>query len=104
MAILRKKSDSNIPRRRMVQNDERAPAQSNDQNAFRRNRTLTGSTSNNISTSRHAQPDMLSSRTHAHRLARLRRRVGSVLLVVALVVAVLYWLLTQLTATVSITF
>jgi len=104
MALLRKKSDSNIPKRRMAQNTVREPAQSSDQNAFRRNRTLTGSTSSSISTSQHIQPDMLSARSHAHRLARIRRRIGSILLVVALGIAVLYWLLTQLTATVTITF
>lgn len=104
MAIFRKKVDHNVPRRRLAQEFEREPARITSQNTFRRNRTLTGSTSNTVASSSHSQPDMLSKRSHVHNLARVRRRIGSILLVVILAMAFLYWLLTQLTAQVSVGF
>ena len=104
MAIFRKKADKTVPRRRLAQEFERGPAHTTTQHTFRRNRTLTGSTSDSVASSSHSQPDMLSQRSHAHNLARVRRRIGSILLIVVLAAAFLYWLLTQLTAQVSIAF
>ena len=104
MAIFRKKADKSVPRRRLAQEFERESAHTTTQHTFRRNRTLTGSTSNAISSSSHSQPDMLSQRSHAHNLAHIRRRMGSILLIIVLGVAFLYWLLTQLTAQVNINF
>lgn len=104
MAIFRKKSDD-APRRRQQSNETReSSATRNDQQTFRRNRTLTGSKSDRVSSSSHVQPDMSSHRSHAHRLAHVRRRMGSLLLVILFGIIVSYWLLTQLTAQVTINF
>ena len=105
MAIFRKKTDTDVPRRRQVSEGVRESAvSSTDQQTFRRNRTLTGSTSDAISSSEHAQADMLSGRSHAHRLAHVRRRIGSLLVFIIGGIIVSFWLLTQLTAQVTITF
>lgn len=105
MAIFRKKPDGDVPRRRQADDTVRESAQSQpNQSTFRRNRTLTGSTSESINSSLRTQTDMVSHRTHVHRLAYTRRRIGSYLLVIVTGILVLYWLLTQLTAQVTIVF
>ena len=104
MAIFRKKADQSVPRRRVAQEFERDTARSNAQHTFRRNRTLTGSTSNTVTSSSHIQPDMVSQRSHAHNLTRIRRRIGSIFLGITVTAICVYWLLTQLTAQVTIAF
>jgi hypothetical protein len=105
MAIFRKKTDDDVPRRRKTSDETRESAQPRlDQQTFRRNRTLTGSTSNSVSSSAHMQPDMQSHRSHVHHLSRIRRRMGSYLLIIIVGIITVYWLLTQLTAQVKIVF
>lgn len=105
MAIFRKKSADDVPRRRQVSNETRESAATHtDQQTFRRNRTLTGSSSDAISSSEHPQSDMLSHRSHAHRLAHVRRRIGSLLVFIIGGIILSFWLLTQLTAQVTIAF
>jgi len=102
MGILKKKS-TNLPHRRQLSDGSVRPAASSDQrqNLFQRNRTLTGTTSNQVNSS-HSSTDLQSPRTHVHHLALRRRKIGSVLLVVLATTIVLVWLLTQLTARVVI--
>lgn len=97
------KKTSNIPNRRQSSGGTVRPAAANDQrqNLFQRNRTLTGSTSNQLSATHH-QTDLESPRTHVHNLALRRRKIGTVLLVVLGVATLLLWLLTQLTARVVV--
>lgn len=105
MAIFNKKSVADLPRRRLVKASSNETIQPKiNQNTFRRNRTLTGSTSNYVSSSSHSQPDMSSPRSHAHHLTKIRRRIGSILLVVLVGGLLVYWLLTQLTAQVNVVF
>lgn len=104
MAIFRKKLDD-TPRRRQQSSETRESSTSRtDRQTFRRNRTLTGSTSDRVSSSSHVQPDMTSHRSHVHRLAHVRRRMGSLLMIILLGIIILFWLLTQLTAQVTISF
>ncbi len=96
---LLKKKKSDIPRRRLVETDIKTSASSSD--IFRRNRTLTGTTSNNFG-SVNAKTDLESSRKHAHHLVRHRRKVLSVLTIVLLSAAILWMLISNFTATVII--
>lgn len=92
------KKQSDMPRRRSVGRDIRPTASSD---IFRRNRTLTGTTSNNLD-SAGIKSDLESSRTQAHYLANHRRKIFSIL-VVALGSATLLWILiSNFTAAVSV--
>lgn len=70
---------------------------------FRRNRTLTGSLSSQVASASEPQADLKSPRTHAHDLARRRRKVGGVLGVVVLCVIFLAVLLYEFTAFPTVT-
>ena len=89
-----KKKKSNIPRRRLAEDEKQISASSN---TFKRNRTLTGTTSinpNNIDTE--------SSRVHIHYLATHRRRIINIMIIVALSAILLWILIGNITATVSV--
>ena len=96
---LLKKKKSDIPRRRLVETDIKTSASSSD--IFRRNRTLTGTTSNNFG-SVNAKTDLESSSKLEHHLVRHRRNVLSVLTIVLLSAAILWMLISNFTATVII--
>lgn len=102
MGIFNNKT-TGIPNRRQAKSGPiRPPAvDSQRQNLFQRNRTLTGSTSDKM-TATHHPTDLESPRTHVHHLAIRRRKIGTVLMMVFCIVAILLWLLTQLTAKVAI--
>jgi hypothetical protein len=106
MAFLGKKKKSELPHRRVAAEDRvRSPRREEPgQNVFRRGRTLTGSTSNNVTSADHYRADMTSPRTHAHHLTGIRRRVGLLLLGFLIAAGSMYWLLTQLTAQISVNF
>jgi cell division septal protein FtsQ len=92
----KKKSDA--PRRRSNR-DVVKPSSS--PHIFKRNRTLTGTTSNRLDSSS-PNADLNSSRTHVHRLSIQRRKISAVLVVV-LIMAIPVWLLiSNFTATVSV--
>lgn len=104
MQIFHKKT-SNIPNRRQPASRSVRQATTDtqrQQNLFQRNRTLTGSTSNKLSAIHHSTDDLQSPRTHAHHLALMRRKVGTILLIVLGVTICLVWLLTQFTASVVV--
>ena len=101
MRLFNKKT-TDIPARRR-QNDipVREPAiPKPDQYTFQRNRTLTGSTSNKLSSTHH-HTDLESPRTQAHHLAIQRRKICATLLTVVAIAAVLSFLLFQFTAKVT---
>jgi hypothetical protein len=105
MALFSRKKSVDAPRRRSVsQSDTRRAASQPDRfedsgNAiFRRNRTLTGSLSSQVSSASEQQADLKSPRTHAHDLAKQRRKLGSILGVTAGICAVLAIALLQFTA------
>lgn len=101
MAFFRKPSADDVPRRRQAPASEQRRASEQDleqRYAFRRNRTLTGSSSSLISSSNELNAQLKSPRAHVHDLARLRRRLLAVFAVVVLGAALLYVLVSQFTA------
>jgi hypothetical protein len=104
MGLFAKKQTPDVPRRRQSDSGEtRRPADTTgSQYMFQRNRTLTGSTSNDISSVQRTTDDLRSPRTQAHHLAIQRRKISSILFGVIVLAALLLWLLLQFTARVSI--
>ncbi len=102
MVFRRKPSQPDVPRRRIQRDDDDMPIERTSGAVFQRNRTLTGSTSERMSSTHHPT-DLQSPRTHAHHLTIKRRKVGSLLLIILAAIAVLLWILTQFTAKVIIT-
>lgn len=70
--------------------------------AFRRNRTLTGSSSARVASSVELNAELKSPRAHAHHLTRLRRHMFAYFMLVLVAAFGLYSLLVQLVATASI--
>lgn len=101
MSLFSKKS-ADVPRRRQSNSgDERRDRQAvrdmEQNHTFRRNRTLTGSLSSTVVSANETNSDLQSTRTHAHHLARHRRKLGGVLGVVVAAIIVLSALIFDLT-------
>lgn len=105
MALFSKKqSPSQSPRRRTEPSETRPKdVEPSSRYAFRRNRTLTGSSSSKVASSAENNGQLRSSRVHAHHLAGQRRRIGGILGVVIFVSLMLVGLISQFTASVSVT-
>lgn len=96
-----KNRDDAAPRRRYddsngnsgSSNDIRQP------HSFRRNRTITGSSSARIASGNELNAQLRSPRAHAHHLAMTRRRILSYLAIVLTACGLLYVLLSQVVAT-----
>jgi hypothetical protein len=101
MALFSKKQPD-TPRRRQAAAShlaERATEASlGSRYAFRRNRTLTGSASSQVISTSESTAQLKSARVQAHDLARQRRHLGGVLMLVVLGAAVLFSLVSQFTA------
>ncbi|MDB5177904.1 MAG: hypothetical protein JWO61_287 [Candidatus Saccharibacteria bacterium] len=106
MQFPKKKKTTDVPRRRTdAASKQRATDDElSERYAFRRNRTLTGSSSSRVVSSSEGNAQLKSPRVHAHHLALQRRQIGMMLGVILLVVLGLYILISQFTAqaTVSI--
>jgi hypothetical protein len=100
----KQKAGDDIPRRRKAAYDGERPsaADLSSRYTFRRNRTLTGSSSPDIASSTELTADIRSPRAHAHHLTRLRRKLALFLGIVIVGAFALYLLISQLVATVSI--
>lgn len=89
------------PRRRQ-RAEQAIVQQEKQQSAFRRNRTLTGSTSGQITSPNEANAALLSPRAHVHHLNQLRRRLLFYsIMVLAAILGVLF-LLSQLVSSVQV--
>jgi cell division septal protein FtsQ len=101
MAFFSKKQ-SDVPRRRLdaPSSNEQRPSSSelSQRYAFKRSRTLTGSSSSQISSSGELNAQIQSPRAQAHHLTRRRRHVGLLLFLTILGSIVLYGLISQFTA------
>lgn len=75
---------------------------SQDEYAFRRSRTLTGTTSSQIKASSEQQAQLKSPRIKAQELRHHRRKIGLVLFACLIATALVGWLLTQFVATVEV--
>ena len=99
-----KKSD-NVPGRRRQQSGSEALSQRpsaedlSGRYAFRRNRTITGSSSSQIKSSNEQNADLCSPRAHVHHLTSLRRRLLVYFFIVGAASFGLYVLLSQTVAT-----
>jgi hypothetical protein len=100
MALFSRKQPKDAPRRRQAQgsNERITESQLDERYSFRRNRTLTGSSSSKVSTPNEEAAQLKSSRVHAHELATKRRHISAILLIVLLVSLGLYILISQFTA------
>jgi hypothetical protein len=99
------KKQSTAPRRRQQsrtdQNQDRNVS-AEQQYSFRRNRTLTGSASSNITSANESKAQMKSPRVQAHDLVRKRRHLGMILFMTSVFAGALLILISQFTAKVSI--
>jgi len=104
MSLLsKKKSNKQTPgrRSRVLETRPKSP-ELLDRYAFRRNRTLTGSTSSSVTSLSENNNQLKSPRVHAHLLVDRRRRLGAVLGVVFIAAAALFGLISEFTAGVSV--
>lgn len=97
MSLFKKKSD--IPKRRLTDIDARIDDQST--KIFRRNRTLTGTTSNRFN-SANIKSDLESPRAQVHHLVNTRRKIFSVFSAVLLLAVSLWLIVSNFTAAVRI--
>jgi len=97
MAIFKKKS-TDLPKRRQGG----AEITSTPPHVFKRNRTLTGTTSSRLN-SVGSDSDLKSPRTHAHNLSLQRRKITGVLLLVIAIIIPIWILINNFTASAEIT-
>lgn len=98
-----KKQKNDMPRRRQLSEDQTAQEKRQKNTLFKRNRTLTGSLSTSVSSANELGGDLRSPRVHAHHLTAHRRRLGTILTFVLIIVAFLTWLLYEFTASINVT-
>jgi hypothetical protein len=99
MALFSRKKQADIPRRRQAAfRDEERKDDFDERYTFRRNRTITGSTSPQIASSGELNAQIKSPRAQAHELTRQRRHIGATLLLVLAGAGVLFFLVSQFTA------
>lgn len=91
-----KRKQADLPRRRL-ESDSVRPAANPAYDVFRRNRTITGTTSN-IFAAVNAPADLESQRLHTHKLKNHRRNVSGVLVILVLSSAILWTLVSNFTA------
>jgi len=97
--FFKKNKSKDLPRRRsntLVKNTTISPI-----NIFKRNRTLTGTTSNRLD-STNAKSDLESPRVHAHKLLIQRRKIFSILLIIIVMTVPVLILVCNFTANVSV--
>lgn len=104
MALFSKKHPDPPRRQRAAESSgERATESSLEERyAFRRNRTITGSASSQVTATNEGIAQLKSPRVQAHELARQRRHIGAVLLLVVAGIFVLFGLVSQFTAGVTV--
>lgn len=103
MKIFSKKQSANVPRRRSsTEGSFDEPRIQSD--TFRRNRTITGSTSNHLNSVGGQDSDLVSPRKHVHHLTDLRRKVFSILVSVISAILLLWFLISHYTASASVSF
>lgn len=101
MKLPHRKQRGQEPGRRRVtaeQVAERRRAEQRGQAVFRRNRTLVGSLSAQVSSASELTGDLRSPRAHAHHLAAHRRMLGTIFIGVFGAICLLAWLLYEFTA------
>jgi cell division septal protein FtsQ len=102
--VLFSKKQNDSPRRRQAppMSDRPSESELEQRYAFKRNRTLTGSASSRVISTGESNAQLKSARVQAHDLTRQRRHIGGLLVLVILGCLVLYSLLSQFTAQVTV--
>ncbi len=95
------KKQADIPRRRLTTVDSSISSPTSS-DIFKRNRTLTGTTSNRLDSLNIVKAGLESPRSHVHHLTNKRRKVFSIFLVVVACIVILWTLVSHFTATVVI--
>jgi hypothetical protein len=101
MALFSRKKQSELPRRRQAAfrgDEEQRKDDFDERYSFRRNRTITGSTSSQISSPGELNAQIKSPRVQAHELVQRRRHIGATLLLVLSGAGLLFFLVSQFTA------
>jgi hypothetical protein len=102
---LRKKQGEQPGRRRLSAErlaEKRQSENRNQTTTFRRNRTLVGSLSSEVSSAGELSGDLRSPRAHVHHLTAHRRRLGTIFILVFGAICFLGWLLYEFSATVDV--
>ena len=104
MGFFNKQQPDNAPRRRQgaSESDNESLRERDGSRSFRRNRTITGSSSRKVATSTELNGTVLSPRAQVHHLSKHRRHLGLKLIGAIVVSLSLYLLVSQLVATVSV--
>ncbi len=99
----KKQDKKSLPARRRYSPVKESPQQTShdqsNQHAFRRNRTLTGSSSAKVASSNELHAELRSPRAHVHHLTSFRRRLLGYFGIVSFLALGVYLLLSQLVAT-----
>lgn len=100
MALFSRNKKTELPRRRQAafRDEEHKSADLDERYTFRRNRTLTGSSSSQISSPGESNAQIKSPRVQAHELVQKRRHIGATLLLVLSSAGILFFLVSQFTA------
>ncbi len=99
MALFSRKKQTDTPRRRQAAfRDVEHKDDLEERYSFRRNRTITGSTSSQIVSSNESNAQIKSPRVQAHELTQQRRHIGATLLLVLIGAGILFFLISQFTA------
>lgn len=98
------KKPAEQPRRRQLTDEQVSQRQAEHVGAamFRRNRTLVGSSSANVSSASELTGDLRSPRAHVHHLSAHRRRLSTILFMVIAAVCLLTWVLYEFTASIHV--
>ena len=103
MTLFSKKQSNALRRRHETHSGERVTETSlAERYAFQRNRTLTGSASSKVMSTNESRAWLKSSRVQAHELVRRRRHIGAVLALALVSAGGVFFLISQLTATVTV--
>lgn len=97
------KPQAGLPnRRRMSQNNTSDSMSTEPRASFRRNQTLTGSSSGKVSSTNELSATLISPRAHVHHLSRKRKHLFLKLIAVVVCLLVIYLLVSQIVASTSV--
>lgn len=105
MSLFSRKKTADVPRRRRDISGAATKREALDippNTTFRRNRTLTGSSSAHIASANELQSDLKSPRSMAHELSKQRRKLGGSFFGLLILIGISAFLLHQLTASTSV--
>jgi len=100
MKLFKKRQD--LPARRRYVDEGNLPNNPAQASVFKRNRTITGTTSNNLNTPSYKSMDLESNRLHVHHLARKRQKIFGLFLIVLAISTMLWIVVSNFTSRVTV--